>query len=103
MGAVIATIEKGRQKRKEILEAIILYIQEHGYAPTVREIGEMVGLKSASSVQSHLDRMLADGMIETDAGGRISTSYQSSWVRIPKEDTRNRYYGKLGFSGGRKC
>lgn len=61
------TVEKGRQKRKEILEAIISYIQEHGYAPTVREIGEMVRLKSASSVQSHLDRMIADGMIETDA------------------------------------
>lgn len=67
MGAVITTIEKGRQKRKEILEAIISYIQEHGYAPTVREIGEMVGLKSTSSVQSHLNRMLVDGMIETDA------------------------------------
>jgi repressor LexA len=73
MGAVITTIEKGRQKRKEILEAIISYIQEHGYAPTVREIGEMVGLKSASSVQSHLDRMLADGMIETD-----------TWVGSPR-------------------
>ena len=67
MGAVITTIEKGRQKRKEILEAIISYIQEHGYAPTVREIGETVGLKSPSSVQSHLDRMLVDGIIETDA------------------------------------
>ena len=83
MGAVIATIEKGRQKRKEILEAIILYIQEHGYAPTVREIGEMVGLKS--SVQSHLDRMLADGMIETDAGVGSPRA-----IRVPGYEFRKR-------------
>lgn len=85
MGAVIATIEKGRQKRKEILEAIILYIQEHGYAPTVREIGEMVGLKSASSVQRHLDRMLADGMIETDAGVGSPRA-----IRVPGYEFRKR-------------
>lgn len=85
MGAVITTIEKGRQKRKEILEAIISYIQEHGYAPTVREIGEMVGLKSSSSVQSHLDRMLADGMIETDAGVGSPRA-----IRVPGYELRKR-------------
>lgn len=85
MGAVITTIEKGRQKRKEILEAIISYIQEHGYAPTVREIGEMVGLKSASSVQGHLDRMFADGMIETDAGAGSPRA-----IRVPEYEFRKR-------------
>lgn len=53
-------------------EAILLfikrYISEHGYPPTVREIGVGVGLKSTSSVQSHLVKMLEMGMIETDAG-----------------------------------
>lgn len=63
----IPTIEEGRKKREEILKAIIAYTQEHGYAPTVREICEMVGLESPSSVQNHLKKMLRDGMIETDA------------------------------------
>ena len=54
--------------KQKILEFIISYIQLHGYPPTVKEIGDGVGLKSKSSVHAHLLRMLNDGMIETDAG-----------------------------------
>ena len=60
--------KQGEQVRERIVEAIKSYIQEHGYPPTVREIGEMVGLKSTSSVQSHLTRLLSEGKLETDAG-----------------------------------
>lgn len=54
--------------REFVLNFIKEYIKEHGYAPTVREIGEGVGLKSTSSVHSHLRKLLALGLIETDAG-----------------------------------
>lgn len=54
--------------KEAILLFIKIYINEHGYPPTVREIGAGVGLKSTSSVQSHLAKMLEMGMIETDAG-----------------------------------
>ena len=57
---------KGEKTRAKILEAIITYISEHGYSPTVREIGEMVGLKSTSTVYTQLTKMLEMGMIETD-------------------------------------
>lgn len=57
----------GKKVREQIRQVIIDYIQQHGYPPTVREIGEAVGLKSTSSVKMHLDRMFADGMLETDA------------------------------------
>lgn len=52
--------------REKILEAIIGYIQEHGYAPSVREIGEMVELKSTSSIEHYLYSMFQCGMLETD-------------------------------------
>ncbi|MBC7363946.1 MAG: repressor LexA, partial [Candidatus Aminicenantes bacterium] len=42
----------GRQK--EILEKIQDFILEHGYAPTVRELGQMVGLANPSAVFKHL-------------------------------------------------
>ena len=58
---------KGEQKRQEILEMIIQYIEEHGYPPTVREIGDAVGLSSTSSVMSHIRKMIKSGMLETDA------------------------------------
>lgn len=58
---------KGEQKRQEILEMIIQYIEEHGYQPTIREIGDAVGLSSTNSVVSHIHKMIKSGMLETDA------------------------------------
>lgn len=60
-------IEQGRQKREEILASIVGYINRYGYPPTVREIGELVGLRSPSTIQMHLTKMFAEGMLETDA------------------------------------
>lgn len=60
------TKEHGKKVREAILKAIIAYIEEHGYPPTNREIGAMVGLKSTSSVYTHLLKMKDSGMIETD-------------------------------------
>lgn len=54
--------------RKKILNEIIKYISTHNYPPTVREIGELTGLKSPASVQHHLKTMLEEGVIETDTG-----------------------------------
>lgn len=62
-----SSVKKGIQTRKIIYEKVVEYIQKHGYSPTVREIGEMVGLKSTSSVYNHLLRMFDDGTFETDA------------------------------------
>ena len=59
--------DRGVTVRKNIKKAIIEYIEEHGYSPSVREIGDMVGLKSSSSIHSHLKIMLIQGAIETDA------------------------------------
>ena len=52
--------------REKILKAIISYITEHGYPPTLREIGDAVGLHSSSAVHHHITWMIADGILETD-------------------------------------
>lgn len=70
--------ERGAYTRKVILKFIIKYIQEHGYSPSVSEIGDGVGLKSKSSVHSHMKRMLEDGTLETDHG--IGTART---IRVP--------------------
>lgn len=53
---------EGRITEKEIqvLTAIISYLKEHGVSPTVRELQEMLGYGSTSTVHSYLKR-LADG------------------------------------------
>lgn len=59
-------LSHGKKVREKILQAIIDYIQVHQYPPTIREIGRMVGLKSNSSVYTHLTKLRAEGKIESD-------------------------------------
>lgn len=73
-----ATVKRGIEVRKKILSAIKKYIQVHGYSPSFREIGEAVGLKSTSSVENHIKKMLKSGVIETDAGAGMSRA-----IRVP--------------------
>lgn len=72
--------------KQKILEFIISYIQLHGYPPTVREIGNGVGLKSKSSVHAHLIRMLNDGMIETDVGTGSARAIRVPEYKFVKEN-----------------
>lgn len=59
-------MEKGEAIRSEMLKGIIEYIKKYCYGPSIREIGEMVGLKSTASVHSHLYKLQKEGKIETD-------------------------------------
>lgn len=58
---------KGQMMREVIMRAIIEYTEQHGYPPTYAEIGTMVCLKSKSSVFNNIQRMIAEGTLETDA------------------------------------
>ena len=44
-------------RQQRILDFISKTVQERGYPPTVREIGEAVGLTSSSSVHSQLENL----------------------------------------------
>ena len=60
--------------QQRIYEYIASCIQEQGYPPSVREIGEAVGLKSPSTVHFHLKHLEEAGAIEKGAGkGRAIT------------------------------
>lgn len=63
---MIDNMARGERTRQDILEYIKQYIRQHNYPPSRREIGEAVGLKSTASVQSHINRMLSEGILETD-------------------------------------
>ena len=67
----MAQLSKMQQK---IYDYIVSCIQEQGYPPSVREIGEAVGLKSPSTVPFHLKNLEEAGVIEKGAGkGRALT------------------------------
>jgi len=61
----------GRRARgdtqQRILEFIEQEIEAKGYPPSVREIGDAVGLKSTSTVHGHLCRLESRGLLRRDA------------------------------------
>jgi repressor LexA len=54
----------GRQQ--EIWDFLVDYVGRHGYPPTVREIGEAVGLASPSTVHAHLANLERAGLLKRD-------------------------------------
>ncbi|HVM11825.1 MAG TPA: transcriptional repressor LexA [Actinomycetota bacterium] len=54
-------------RQQRILEFIRRTVQERGYPPTVREIGEAVGLTSSSSVHAQLANLQRKGYLRKDA------------------------------------
>jgi repressor LexA len=54
-------------RQKEIIRFIHQFNDDHGYPPTVREIGEGVHLSSSSTVHAHLKSLESRGIIQRDA------------------------------------
>lgn len=79
----------------EMKEKIVAFIANHtkqrGYPPSVREIGEAVGLRSPSTVHGYLARLEKEGKIERDAsktrGIRVPGQELQEQVQLPvRED-----------------
>lgn len=60
-------MSSGRETRQtDILKFIHAQVEEKGYPPTVREIGEAVDLSSTSTVHGHLSRLEKKGLLQRD-------------------------------------
>jgi repressor LexA len=53
-------------RQRQIFDFLMKYVDEHGYPPTVREIGEAVGLASPSTVHAHLANLERAGLLKRD-------------------------------------
>ena len=53
-------------RQQEIWGFLVEYLDGHGYPPTVREIGEAVGLASPSTVHAHLANLERAGLLRRD-------------------------------------
>src|ERR1700704_3792953 len=54
------------KRQQEIVDFIKRYSARHGYPPTVRDIGQAVGLASSSTVHQHLANLERIGMLRRD-------------------------------------
>ena len=61
-----STERPATERQRRILEVIRTFTAEHGYPPSVREIGERVGLSSSSTIHAHLKALERRGLISRD-------------------------------------
>jgi repressor LexA len=60
-GMRMATLTR---RQKQLVDFLEQYIEEHGYAPTLSEIGQYFGLSSLATVHKHLKNLEAKGYIQ---------------------------------------
>jgi repressor LexA len=60
------TEKPATERQRRILQAIGEFTSERGYPPSVREIGERVGLSSSSTIHAHLKALERRGLISRD-------------------------------------
>lgn len=58
--------KRGESRQLSILNYVYQHVEDKGYPPTVREIGEAVSLASTSTVHGHLSRLEKKGWITRD-------------------------------------
>ncbi len=54
------------KRQQEIFEFVKRYVSDHGYPPTVRDIGKAIGLTSSSTVHAHLANLEKLGLLKRD-------------------------------------
>lgn len=87
------------KREKAILKFIQKEMEENGYAPSVREIGKAVGLKSTATVHGYLAKLAEKGYIkkEEQKGRTLRLLKGGNGEDISKnkdQDTKNYYTGK---------
>lgn len=66
------------EMKKRIYEFVLAYLSQHGYPPSMREIAAGVSLRSVSTVHTYLQKMFAEGILETDQDTGSSRA-----IRVP--------------------
>ncbi len=85
-----ATKKTLTERQEGVVNAIRTWIQEHGFPPTIRELGQRLGIKSLRGVTTHLDAIVKKGYLQRTRGARSlrlliehSASAIEESIRIP--------------------
>lgn len=84
------------ERQTQVLDYIRQTVEERGYPPSVREIGEAVGLSSPSTVHSHLNSLVAAGAIKRDPSKPRAIMVVDEGLPLSGEDQRVRNVPILG-------
>lgn len=85
------------ERQNQVLEYIRKTVADRGYPPSVREIGEAIGLSSPSTVHSHLSALVSAGAIKRDpTKPRAIMIVDDGIAEAPTQDDRVRDIPVLG-------
>lgn len=73
-------MEKLTEKQEEVLTVIKKYIAEHGYAPSVREVCELMNLSSTATVFVHMRHLMKKGYLK-----QTDNKFRTLEVLVPNE------------------
>lgn len=81
---------RSRIKKQDVKQMIVRYFHEHGYAPSYREIGDELGIKSTSNVSDWLSKLFIDNTIISDAPEGTPRAFRlcADWHEYFTEMTR---------------
>ena len=84
------------KREKAILKFIQKQVEENGYAPSVREIGKAVGLKSTATVHGYLAKLSEKGYIkkEDQKGRTLRLLKGGDGEPVKKHEDKNYYTGR---------
>lgn len=74
------------QRQEHVVKTIKQWIHEHGYPPTIRELGARLGIKSLRGVTTHLDAIARKGHLTRSRGARgirLGTSWVEQVMSVP--------------------
>lgn len=74
--------------KERIMREITNYFIMHGYAPSLREIGDAAGLKSTSTVARYVDTLINEGKLESEAKNGASRAYRVKGMRVVFVDNK---------------
>lgn len=84
------------ERQQQVLDYIKETVEVRGYPPSVREIGEAVGLSSPSTVHSHLNSLVEAGAIRKDASKPRAIMVVDKTPSRSSDDRRTRDVPLLG-------
>jgi repressor LexA len=59
--------------QRSVYDCVVEFIEDNGYAPTVRQIGEILGYSSSATTQQHLKALIEKGYLQ-GAGRTLSAT-----------------------------
>lgn len=87
------------EARMKIMAYVASFCDTHGYAPSYREIGAAVGLKSPATVYKHIKRLEVEGKLDMKAKkSRVVSAHRQ--ITIADTEQENIRRGRLDIADG---